>query len=74
MSLKIESANALVPDRIYARLLALAHGRSDEEARAALSALVFLLINHIGDESAIDEAFSIIEHLPMSPPQHAASI
>ena len=45
--------NILRPDEVYARLVGLHEGLSDEESHRASAALVLLLANHIGDEAVI---------------------
>lgn len=47
------TANIRRPDEVYARLVALHDGLSDEESLRAFAALVLLLVNHIGDESVV---------------------
>lgn len=43
-------------DGIYERLIALHHGRSEEDSMAVNARLILLLINHIGDPDVVDEA------------------
>lgn len=38
--------------------------KSDRDARQAMDGLVLLLIDHIGDESVLDEALDIVQQLP----------
>ena len=54
--LKLEP-NIRRPDEVYARLVGLHEGLSDDESHRASSALVLLLANHIGDETVIFAAF-----------------
>jgi hypothetical protein len=64
MKLRTEAPDDFRPDEVYARLVALGAGRSDRDARQAMAALALLLINHIGDETVLDEALSIVARLP----------
>jgi hypothetical protein len=43
-------------DGIYARLIALHDGRSEDESMAINARLILLLINHIGDVAVVQEA------------------
>ena len=54
----ITSPNLVHHDDIYERLLALHEGLDDASSRALNARLILLLINHIGDETAILEAFA----------------
>lgn len=55
------SPHAAVIDDIYARLVALGQGRSDEEAHARLAALVLVLINQIPDQRTVFAAIDLVE-------------
>jgi hypothetical protein len=46
-------------DGIYARLVALHEGLSDEESARANARLILLLINHIGDRAVIEQAIEL---------------
>lgn len=46
-------------DDIYERLIGLHDGLTEAESLQAWSRLVLLLINHIGDAEAIDEAIRL---------------
>jgi len=46
-------------DGIYARLVALHEGLSDEESARANARLILLLINHIGDRQIIEQAIEL---------------
>jgi len=62
MTLKTDAAPAGFPiDEIYERLVGMGTERSDDEARAMLSALTLILINHIGDATIINEAMDLVE-------------
>lgn len=52
----ITTPNIADADGIYERLIALHHGRTDEDSMAANARLILLLINHIGDPEAVKEA------------------
>ncbi|RXR30485.1 DUF2783 domain-containing protein [Sphingobium fluviale] len=54
----ITSPNIADADGIYQRLIALHHGRSEEDSMRVNTRLILLLINHIGDEQAVNEAIS----------------
>ena len=53
----ITSPNLIRHDDIYERLLALHEGLDDAASRALNARLILVLINHIGDEEAIFQAF-----------------
>ena len=62
MTLRTEAVPAGFPvDDIYARLIGMGAERGDDEARAMLSALTLILINHIGDATIINEAIDLVE-------------
>ena len=62
MTLRTDSVPTGFPvDEIYARLVRIGTERSDDEARAMLSALTLILINHIGDTTIINEAIDLVE-------------
>jgi Protein of unknown function (DUF2783) len=62
MTLRTDVVPAGFPvDQIYARLVDMGTKRSDDEARAMLSALTLILINHIGDATIINEAIDLVE-------------
>ena len=44
------------PDEIYARLIAAHEGLTEQESHAMNARLVLLLINHIGDDTVIEQA------------------
>lgn len=48
--------NLARPDDVYNALVDAHKGLSDEECRAFDARLILLLLNHIGDEAAIQEA------------------
>lgn len=64
MKLRLEPPADFRPDEIYAKLIRLGAGKPDRDARQAMAALALLLINHIGDESVLDEALAVVEALP----------
>lgn len=45
-------------DGIYERLLALHDGRTIEDSFRIAARLTLILINHVGDQAVIDEAFA----------------
>jgi hypothetical protein len=47
------------PDEIYQRLVALHFGLSDSDSLLALSRLVLLLANHIGDDAVVTAAIDL---------------
>jgi hypothetical protein len=53
----ITSPNLVHHDDVYERLLALHGGLDEADSRALNARLILLLINHIGDEQVIYEAF-----------------
>ncbi len=58
MSLNV-NPNTTAPDDIYAAIIALHEGLSDEESAAANARLILILANHIGDPAVIAEAAAI---------------
>ena len=46
-------------DDIYARLIALHEGLTDEESAVVNARLILLLINHVGDVEAVEEAIAL---------------
>lgn len=46
-------------DRIYAALVELHAGRSEDESQRINARLILLLMNHIGDEQILGEAFEL---------------
>lgn len=62
MILRLDQCPAEFPvDEVYARLVAMGANRDGEEARAMLSALTLVLVNHIGDASIIFDAIELVE-------------
>ena len=57
------AANLVCPDEIYQRLVGLHDGLSDAQSLKALSRLVLLLANHIGDDAIVVAAIDLA-HLP----------
>lgn len=55
MRLKLKP-NASAPDEIYAAIIAMHEGLSDEESARANARLILVLANHIGDAGIIREA------------------
>lgn len=53
------SPNLADPDAIYQSLIDLHEGRDDGESAAINARLIFLLINHIGDQEVIREAMEM---------------
>lgn len=49
----IVTPNLSDPDGIYEQLVALHHGRSEEDSMRLNMRLILLLINHIGDTEAV---------------------
>ena len=47
------------PDDIYAKLIAAHEGMSEAESHAMNARLILLLMNHIGDDTVINEALLI---------------
>ena len=45
-------------DGIYEKLIALHEGRSEEDSMRVNARLILLLINHIGDAKAVEEAIA----------------
>lgn len=54
----ITAANLPDADGIYENLIALHHGRSEEDSMRINARLILLLINHIGDPEAVKEAIA----------------
>jgi len=52
----ITSPNIAEADGIYETLIALHAGRSEEDSMVVNARLILLLINHIGDVEAVEEA------------------
>ncbi len=62
MTLRTDAVPVGFPiDEIYARLVGMGAERTDDEARAMLSALTLILINHIGDATIINKAIDLVE-------------
>ncbi len=62
MTLSIDKVPPGFPvDDIYARLVAMGAERSDDDARAMLSALVLVLINQIADPQRVFAAIDLVE-------------
>lgn len=55
----ITDPNIADADGIYQRLIALHQGRSEEDSMRVNCRLILLLLNHIGDEKIIAEAFAL---------------
>jgi hypothetical protein len=51
--------NLADPDAFYAALVKMTEGLDDRAAQVAMSKLVLLLANHIGDEEILKEAIAI---------------
>lgn len=51
--------NLADPDALYAALVKMTEGLDDRAAQVAMSKLVLLLANHIGDEEVLKEAIAI---------------
>lgn len=56
MSTLRTSPNIARPDDVYARLLELHRGLSDDESMRVNARLVLLLANHIGDMEVLEQA------------------
>ncbi len=68
---KLNTAPSLArPDEIYQRLVALHLGRSDSESLLALSRLVLLLANHIGDDAVVTAAIDLAHATPAQEAAH----
>lgn len=52
----VTTPNIADVDGIYEKLIALHAGRSDDESMAVNARLILLLINHIGDAAAVEDA------------------
>lgn len=59
MSALITHPNVARPDDLYEALIRLHDGLDDAQSLAANSRLILLLINHIGDEQVLREAFDL---------------
>jgi hypothetical protein len=57
MAKLITAPNITRPDEIYNRLIALHEDVNESDCRRIDARLILLLLNHIGDEAAILEAF-----------------
>ncbi len=51
--------NFTKPDEVYAKLIAAHDGLTEAESHAMNARLVLLLMNHIGDQSLIEEVLEI---------------
>jgi hypothetical protein len=60
------------PDDVYAAILSLAHGLSDDDARSALAGFALLLANHIGDDAIIFEAIAAVREAVTAHPEALA--
>jgi len=56
-SLNTES-NLAAPDDLYAALIAMHHGLSEEDSARCNARLILLLANHIGDRAVLEEAMN----------------
>jgi hypothetical protein len=59
MAALITTPNLADPDDIYQRLTDLVAGLSEAEALRINARLILALVNHIGDEQAIQEAIAL---------------
>jgi hypothetical protein len=64
MSRLITEPNLRRHDEIYARLIELHEGSSEQESALLNARLILLLINHIGDEEAVLEAIALASKRP----------
>ncbi len=64
MSRLITEPNLRRHDEIYARLIELHEGKSEEESALINARLILLLVNHIGDEEAVLEAIALAAKRP----------
>lgn len=64
MKLRLDPPEKFCADEVYAKLVGLGQDLTDWEARSAMTALLLLLINHIGDEEIVDEAIAVVRGLP----------
>ncbi len=55
----ITAPNAASPDDIYAAIIGLHEGLSNEESISANARLILILANHIGDADVIREAAAL---------------
>ena len=55
----ITTPNIADADGMYQRLIELHQGRSEEDSMRVNARLILLLINHIGDREAVDEAMRL---------------
>lgn len=55
----ITTPNLSKPDESYARLIATHEGLDDSESHALNARLILLLMNHIGDDAVLAEAFAL---------------
>lgn len=56
--------NLAEPDAFYAALVKMTEGLDDRTAQVAMSKLVLLLANHIGNEAVLAEAIAIARGKP----------
>lgn len=56
----------LDPDAVYASLLAMHDGKSDDESARLNARLIMLLLNHVGDDNVALEAISLAGREPLA--------
>jgi len=55
----VTTPNLKAPDTAYAALLAAHKGMTEPESQALNARLVLILMNHIGDDAVLAEAFDL---------------
>lgn len=58
----VTSPNLTRPDESYARLIATHEGLTEAESHALNARLILILMNHIGDDTVLAEAFERARH------------
>lgn len=71
MTRLITDANIDGHDDIYARLIDLHAGKSEQESALINARLILLLINHLGDREAVMEAIALAAQRPERPSAEA---
>lgn len=72
MTRLITDPNVERHDDIYARLIELHAGKSEQESALLNARLILLLINHLGDTEAVMEAIALAAQRPDRPDQLSA--
>ena len=58
------NANITKPDDIYEKLIGAHDGLTKEQSDALNARLILILLNHIGDETVINEALALAQSPP----------